>query len=95
MLLPVEIGDFTDFYASVYHATNVGRHVPAGKPAASKLQVRSGWLPWPRVFGGRQRHADTPSQRADPGFNQVRNRIPSQRSSGLRGGGGVLGGPRK
>jgi fumarylacetoacetase len=24
MLLPVEIGDFTDFYASVYHATNVG-----------------------------------------------------------------------
>ncbi len=25
MMLPVEIGDFTDFYASVYHATNVGR----------------------------------------------------------------------
>jgi fumarylacetoacetase len=24
MLLPVEIGDFTDFYASVYHASNVG-----------------------------------------------------------------------
>ena len=24
MLLPVEIGDFTDFYASIYHATNVG-----------------------------------------------------------------------
>jgi fumarylacetoacetase len=24
MLLPVEIGDYTDFYASVYHATNVG-----------------------------------------------------------------------
>jgi fumarylacetoacetase len=25
MRLPVEIGDFTDFYASVHHATNVGR----------------------------------------------------------------------
>jgi fumarylacetoacetase len=25
MLLPVKIGDFTDFYASVYHATNAGR----------------------------------------------------------------------
>jgi fumarylacetoacetase len=25
LLLPVAIGDYTDFYASVYHATNVGR----------------------------------------------------------------------
>jgi fumarylacetoacetase len=25
MRLPVEIGDYTDFYASIYHATNVGR----------------------------------------------------------------------
>lgn len=25
LFLPAEIGDFTDFYASVYHATNVGR----------------------------------------------------------------------
>jgi fumarylacetoacetase len=25
MLLPVEIGDYTDFYASIHHATNVGR----------------------------------------------------------------------
>ena len=25
MLLPAHIGDYTDFYASVYHATNVGR----------------------------------------------------------------------
>jgi fumarylacetoacetase len=24
LLLPVEIGDYTDFYASIYHATNVG-----------------------------------------------------------------------
>ncbi|HUY82404.1 MAG TPA: fumarylacetoacetase [Acidobacteriaceae bacterium] len=25
MLLPVRVGDYTDFYASVYHATNVGK----------------------------------------------------------------------
>ncbi|MGH7651348.1 MAG: fumarylacetoacetase [Gemmatimonadaceae bacterium] len=25
MLPPIEIGDYTDFYASIYHATNVGR----------------------------------------------------------------------
>src|SRR5271165_4461811 len=25
MLLPAHIGDYTDFYASIYHATNVGR----------------------------------------------------------------------
>jgi fumarylacetoacetase len=25
MLVPVHIGDYTDFYASIYHATNVGR----------------------------------------------------------------------
>ncbi len=25
MLLPASIGDYTDFYASIYHATNVGR----------------------------------------------------------------------
>ena len=24
MLVPAEIGDYTDFYASVFHATNVG-----------------------------------------------------------------------
>ncbi len=25
LLLPVDIGDYTDFYASIFHATNVGR----------------------------------------------------------------------
>src|SRR5207344_2236049 len=43
MLLPAEIGDYTDFYASVFHATNVGsmfrpdepllpnyKHIPIG-----------------------------------------------------------------
>jgi len=32
MLLPVEIGDYTDFYASVYHASNVGRMLRPENP---------------------------------------------------------------
>lgn len=32
MRVPVEIGDYTDFYASVFHATNVGRRFRPGNP---------------------------------------------------------------
>jgi fumarylacetoacetase len=32
ILVPVEIGDFTDFYASVFHATNVGRMLRPDNP---------------------------------------------------------------
>ena len=39
MLLPADIGDYTDFYASIFHATNVGQHVPARRAAAAELQA--------------------------------------------------------
>jgi fumarylacetoacetase len=32
LLLPVEIGDYTDFYASVHHATNVGKMLRPDNP---------------------------------------------------------------
>jgi fumarylacetoacetase len=32
LVLPVEIGDFTDFYASIFHATNVGRMLRPDNP---------------------------------------------------------------
>lgn len=32
MLVPAEIGDYTDFYASIHHATNVGRLFRPGSP---------------------------------------------------------------
>jgi fumarylacetoacetase len=32
MLLPARIGDYTDFYASIHHATNVGRLYRPGNP---------------------------------------------------------------
>ncbi len=55
MLLPAEIGDYTDFYASLYHATNVGtmlrpdnplfpnyKHIPIGYHGRSSSIVVSG-----------------------------------------------------
>ena len=62
LLKPVEIGDFTDFYASVFHATNVGKmfrpdnpllpnykHMPIGYHGRSSSVVGSGTAvrrPW-------------------------------------------------
>lgn len=55
MLLPGQIGDFTDFYASIYHATNVGmmfrpdtpllpnyKHIPVGYHGRASSIVVSG-----------------------------------------------------
>jgi fumarylacetoacetase len=55
MLLPAEIGDYTDFYASIFHATNVGsmlrpddpllpnyKHVPIGYHGRASSVVPSG-----------------------------------------------------
>ena len=39
MRVPAEIGDYTDFYASVFHASNVGVDVPPRQSAAAQLQV--------------------------------------------------------
>lgn len=41
LLLPCEIGDYTDFYASIHHATNVGRMFRPDNP----LMPNYKWLP--------------------------------------------------
>ncbi len=41
MLLPALIGDYTDFYASVYHATNVGKMLRPDNPLLPNYK----WLP--------------------------------------------------
>jgi fumarylacetoacetase len=41
MLLPAEIGDYTDFYASVHHATNVGRLFRPDQPLLPNYK----WVP--------------------------------------------------
>jgi fumarylacetoacetase len=41
LLLPCEVGDYTDFYASIHHATNVGRMFRPDNP----LMPNYKWLP--------------------------------------------------
>ncbi len=41
MLVPLEIGDYTDFYASVYHATNIGKMFRPDQP----LMPNYKWIP--------------------------------------------------
>src|SRR5262245_38079259 len=41
MYLPVQVGDYTDFYASVYHATNIGRMFRPDQP----LMPNYKWVP--------------------------------------------------
>jgi fumarylacetoacetase len=41
MLLPAEIGDYTDFYASIHHATNVGRLFRPDQPLLPNYK----WVP--------------------------------------------------
>ncbi len=41
MLLPCEIGDYTDFYASIHHATNVGKMFRPDNPLLPNYK----WLP--------------------------------------------------
>jgi fumarylacetoacetase len=41
MLLPAEVGDYTDFYTSVFHATNVGRMLRPDNPLLPNYK----WVP--------------------------------------------------
>ncbi len=41
MLLPAQIGDYTDFYASIFHATNVGSMFRPGQPLLPNYH----WVP--------------------------------------------------
>jgi fumarylacetoacetase len=41
MLLPAQVGDYTDFYASVHHATNVGRMMLPDQPLLPNYK----WVP--------------------------------------------------
>jgi fumarylacetoacetase len=48
MLLPVDIGDYTDFYSSRYHATNVGTMLRGAEHA-----LQENWLHLPVAYHGR------------------------------------------
>ena len=58
--LPMAIGDYTDFYASIFHATNVGSMLRPDEPLLAELQVRAHRLSRPRLVG---RASGTPVRR--------------------------------
>lgn len=71
LLLPAAVGDYTDFYASIFHATNVGKlfrpdnpllpnykHLPIAYHGRASSLVPTG-TPIPRPQGQRKRPEDT------------------------------------
>ena len=80
MLLPVAIGDFTDFLRLDLSRHQCRPRVPARQSAAAELQIRAGRLSRPRLVGARQRYAGEapagPAQRANepaPSYGPSRN----------------------
>ena len=49
MLKPALIGNYTDFYASIHHATQCGQALPAGESPFAELQVRAHRLSRPGI----------------------------------------------
>ena len=63
--LPFEVADYVDFYASLDHASNVGRIFrPDQRAAAAELAAPAGRLPRPRRHRRRLRHAGRPARAA-------------------------------
>ena len=62
--LPVRIGDFTDFFASIFHATNAGRAFRPDNPLLPNYKYVPVGLSRPRLLGARQRHGRAAAARA-------------------------------
>jgi fumarylacetoacetase len=87
--LPCRIGDYTDFYTGIHHATHHRQAVPPRQPAAAQLQVGAHRLPRPRpasVVGGTPAPAQGPAQ----GRRATQRRCSAPASAGLRAGAGCL-----
>ncbi len=78
LAVPCRIGDYTDFYTGIHHATTGGQAVSPDKPAPAELQMGADRLPRPEFVDRRQRPALHAPARP------VEVRWPRRRSSGLR-----------
>ena len=65
MLKPALIGNYTDFYASIHHATKCGQAVPAGQSPLAQLQVCADRISRPGVVDRGQRHGREAARRPD------------------------------
>jgi len=100
MLLPARVGDYTDFYASIHHATNVGRMMRPDNPLlpnyrwvpigyhgrASSLVVSGTRIAWPQ--GQVQ-----PGGNGDPAFERSRSLDYELEVGAFLGPGNALGQP--
>lgn len=65
LVLPCEIGGYTDFYASVGPRSKCREHVPPGQPAASQLQIPPDRIPRPLLQYRHQRYTRAQARRPD------------------------------
>jgi fumarylacetoacetase len=65
MMMPVHIPNYTDFYSSIEHATNVGKMFRDPANALFQLETSSGRLPRKSFFYCRFRNGNQPSERSD------------------------------
>ena len=61
--LPAAIGNFTDFFAGIHHATNGGRAARPEQSADPELQIRPGRLSQPGLVGARIERPGAPAER--------------------------------
>ena len=47
LLMPIKVGDYTDFYSSIDHATNIGTMIRDPKCLDAQLETFAGRLSWP------------------------------------------------
>ena len=83
MLVPAAIGDYTDFYASIFHATNVGS-CSARQSAAAELQVRADRLSRPRVVDRRRAGRRSAAVGTDEAARRCAAGVRAEQRAGLR-----------
>jgi hypothetical protein len=90
MKLPVDVRNYTDFYTSVHHATNVGKIARPGQPAHAQLQVAAHRLPRPCHQRGAQRHRLPPAQGPGQAARRQRTGVRALQAARLRARDGLL-----
>jgi hypothetical protein len=65
--LPCAIGDYTDFYVGIHHATNIGKQFRPRQSAAAELQICPNRVSWARVVRAAFGRAGAPPERTDQG----------------------------
>ena len=85
LLKPVESANYTDFYASIHHATRVGKLFRPDQPLLAQLQIRAHWLSRARFLAGGQRNSGAPAAWPNQARRRRHSRLRPFAVSRLRG----------